>query len=80
MAWIQGIGFDPDAVFPIGTQVVIRNFVDNDEFPGVVVGIDIPCDFEIEDYIKKGVIQPRYKVLTEFSAEWEPGHVVFKAS
>lgn len=80
MAWIQGIGFDPDAVIAIGTQVVIRNFVDDEEIPGVIVGIDIPCDFEIEDYIQEGVIQPRYKVLTEFDAEWRAGHLVSKVS
>jgi len=80
MAWIQGIGFDPDAVIPIGTQVVIRNFVDDKEITGIVVGIDIPCDFEIEDYIREGIIQPKYKVLTEFDAEWRSGSVVFKAS
>lgn len=70
------ISFDLSIVLPVGTRVMRKS--GGSEFPGIIVGVDAPCNFEIEDYIHEGQVYARYKVLGEFDAEWYPGDTVRK--
>lgn len=71
-ALAKEISFDLSIVLAVGTRVM-RESGGGSEFPGIIVGIDVPCDFEIEDYIYNGQVYAKYKVLGEFDAEWYPG-------
>ena len=71
------ISFDLSIVLPVGTRVIDKT--KNFEYLGIIVGVNVPCNFEIEDFIHKGQVYASYKVLTEFDAEWVPGWRLTKA-
>ncbi|KKJ00321.1 hypothetical protein [Prochlorothrix hollandica] len=67
------VSFDMSIVLPVGTRVIKYN---DPELVGIIVGVNIPCNFEIEDFIYDGQVYASYKVLGEFDAEWYRGHEV----